>query len=424
MKVTLTGRARRSRVGDDRRDGAENQPDQRADEQRGAARVRRRLHRARRHDDLRALDLLGEPELLLQRLLLRDQVAEPRLRVVLLADDHELLERIEVPGRLLRRGDHREALVDRGDLRGHVVERRLEGADLQTDVGRRRPADDDRCERVRRGRRGRRPRAGDRQRDQRRRARGARAGGRADLRDRDMPAQRRRPHVGAIRRLRLRVGGADDQRDRARVRAEAVDEHAAGRGRLPERDQRRRLVVRPAAKGVEDADDRADDEPGDGQPPQRDDRTAPAGEVDLALFVACGAHRLVTLSEAHCHCCARPSSQRTCRRPAELAFDPVVSAFVRCCRRGCGGPSVTSQRAARDRLEQRQSSRIVASLAAADVVDARRRAPARDRRVDDVRDVGPTSATASRRRTARTPRPRRARRRSRANAMSGRCRGP
>ena len=102
-------------------------------------------------------------------------------------------------------------------------------------------------------------------------------------------------HVGAVRGLLLGSGGADDQRDRARVRAEAGDEHAARRGRLAQRDQRGRLVGRPPRERVDDAEDRAEHEPGDRQPPERDDRAAPAGEVDLALLIgvrrssACGA---------------------------------------------------------------------------------------------------------------------------------------
>src|SRR5437764_10708930 len=130
-------------VGDDRRDRAEDQPDQGTHDQRAVARVRRRLERPRRLDDLRALDLLGERELLLQRLLLGDQVPEPRLRVVLLADDHELLEGIEVLRRALGARDDRQALVDRADLIVDLRERRLERPDLHADVRGGRLPDDD-----------------------------------------------------------------------------------------------------------------------------------------------------------------------------------------------------------------------------------------------------------------------------------------
>src|SRR6476469_3328699 len=145
-------------VHDDRHDRAEDQSDQRTDEKRAAARVRRRLHRARRDDDLRALDLRCERELLLQRLLLGDQVAEPRLGVVLLADDHELLERIEVPRRALRLGDDRKSLVHGLDLVVHLLEGRLERPDLQADVRGGRARYDELRQRVRgRLRRGRAP---------------------------------------------------------------------------------------------------------------------------------------------------------------------------------------------------------------------------------------------------------------------------
>src|SRR6185437_2200071 len=89
----------------DRHDRAEDQADQGADDERRRLRVRRSLDRGGRLDHLRALDLLREDELLLQRLLLRDQVSLARLGVVLLPDDHELLQRVEVL--LLRFGERR-----------------------------------------------------------------------------------------------------------------------------------------------------------------------------------------------------------------------------------------------------------------------------------------------------------------------------
>src|SRR3954464_13851921 len=109
----------------DRDDRAEDQADQRTDQDRAGTRVRRRLQGAGLLDDLRGLDLLREDELLLERLLLRDQVALARRGVVLLADDHELLERVEV---LALRFCERlvvdpELLGDLGDLRLHVLER-------------------------------------------------------------------------------------------------------------------------------------------------------------------------------------------------------------------------------------------------------------------------------------------------------------
>src|SRR5689334_19067516 len=66
-------------IGDDRRDRAEDQTDDGTDDQRRVPRVRRGLERPALGHDLRALDLLRERQLLLQGVLLRDQVAEPRL---------------------------------------------------------------------------------------------------------------------------------------------------------------------------------------------------------------------------------------------------------------------------------------------------------------------------------------------------------
>src|SRR5437879_6552860 len=61
-------------IGGDRRDPAEDQPDQGADHDRAALRVRREEHRRGRLDDLGALDILRERQLLLGRRLLVEQV--------------------------------------------------------------------------------------------------------------------------------------------------------------------------------------------------------------------------------------------------------------------------------------------------------------------------------------------------------------
>src|SRR5581483_2736849 len=82
-----------ARLAGDRDDRAEDEADQGADHERGRLRVGRCLHGRGLLDDLRRLDLLREDELLLQGLYLGDEVALPRLGVVLLPDDHELVER-------------------------------------------------------------------------------------------------------------------------------------------------------------------------------------------------------------------------------------------------------------------------------------------------------------------------------------------
>src|SRR4051812_26386923 len=89
-------------VSRDRRDPAEDQPDQGADHDRAALRVRREEHRRGRLDDLGALDVLRERQLLLGRRLLVEQVPLALLSVVDLAHEDELVQRIEI--RLRQRG--------------------------------------------------------------------------------------------------------------------------------------------------------------------------------------------------------------------------------------------------------------------------------------------------------------------------------
>src|SRR4051794_8654164 len=292
----LRRRPAEAAVGDHCRDRAEDQADQGADDQRGVARMRRCLEGAARRDDLRALDLLCERQLLLQRLLLRDQVAEPRLRVVLLPDKDELLERVQVLPRALRTRYHRQAPVDRGDLIRHVVERLLERADLEADVRGGRPQDDEPRERVGRllGLGG--PRAVHREQDERARAH-ALSRHRVDLAHRHVPAQRTRAQTRGSFGLALRGRGADDLLNGLRIRPEAVDERTPRRGRLAERDERGRLEGLTAAGGDEHTDDRTENEPGYRQPPERDEGAAPAREIELALGVEVYRHRGLTLPE-------------------------------------------------------------------------------------------------------------------------------
>src|SRR6185312_15912706 len=135
-----------------------------------------------------------------------------------------------------------------------------------------------------------------------------------DLRDGDVAAQSAVAQAGGLLGLVLRGRGAHDLRDRARIGAEARDHDAAGRHRLAERDQRGGLVVAGTAGGVRDADDGAEDEPGDGQPPVADDGPAPACKIDLALLEAVGAggrHAEPTLADAHSHWARTPSSSET-----------------------------------------------------------------------------------------------------------------
>src|SRR4051812_21752131 len=92
-------------VAQNRHDRADQQPDQRTDHDRRPLRVRRREDGGGRRDDLRALDVLGERELLLRRRLLVEQVALALLCVVDLTDQHELVERrqVRLRNRLLER---------------------------------------------------------------------------------------------------------------------------------------------------------------------------------------------------------------------------------------------------------------------------------------------------------------------------------
>src|SRR5581483_8310182 len=162
------------------------------------------------------------------------------------------------------------------------------------------------------------------------------------------------PHVRAVRRLLLRGRGGDDLRDRPRVRAEPVDERAARRGRLPERDESRCLVRRAAAGRVEEPGDRPQQEAGEREPPERDDGAAPAGEVDLALGVEFeGGHAVPTLAEAQAHCRSSPSSSDT-RGCQPSARSRAVSAAVRRWSPATAGSCRTSRR----RPEMRSRSAI------------------------------------------------------------------
>src|SRR4051794_27013348 len=96
----------------------------------------------------------------------------------------------------------------------------------------------------------------------------------------------------ALPRLR-----SDDLLNGRRIRPEAVDERTARRGGLAQRDERGRFVGLVAAERHEHADDRAEDEPGDREPPECDEGTTPAREVDVALTVEVYRHRRLTLPE-------------------------------------------------------------------------------------------------------------------------------
>src|SRR5215208_3421080 len=145
---SLSGDAEAAGVGDDRRDRAQDQPDQRADEDRVAPRPRGRLHRHGRPDHLRALDVLRQRELLLRGRLEPEQLAAAGLRVVELRRDHQAVERRERPvvERPLEPADERD---ERVELVLVALERLPEGRDLRPDVRPRRLGDDDTRELVR-----------------------------------------------------------------------------------------------------------------------------------------------------------------------------------------------------------------------------------------------------------------------------------
>ncbi len=130
-----------------------------------------------------------------------EQVPLALQRRVELRDQHELVERLEVP-LLDRLVDGRNPGVDRLELCPGRAQDQVVGRDLRADVRRRGALHDDRRERVRRILRLRRVRSLDGERDQRRRARCPVAGGGSDLGDRHVSAQRaaRQP------RLPLRIG--------------------------------------------------------------------------------------------------------------------------------------------------------------------------------------------------------------------------
>src|SRR5215203_4069844 len=236
-----------ARVGDDRRDRAEDEADQRPDEDRVAAGARGGRHCDSGPDHLRALDVLRQRELLLRGRLEPEQLPAACLRVVELRRDHEPVERRErlVVERPLEQAHERD---ERVELVLVALERLLEGRDLRPDVRPRRLADDDPCEVVRGARHRARLRPLDGDGDQRhRRPRGA--GSDTDLCRRDLAAQRPDSRVAPRGRVLERRLAADDLVDRARVRSKAVDRcAAAGRERLPQGEERLRLVVRAAAE--------------------------------------------------------------------------------------------------------------------------------------------------------------------------------
>src|SRR4029079_5658713 len=83
-----------------------------------------------------------------------------------------------------------------------------------------------------------------------------------------------------------RLLAGEDRARGLRVRLEALDLPAAGRGEgLPEVDQGLRLVDVSAPDRDEDAEDGAEDESADGQPPPRRHPVPGRAQVDLALRV-------------------------------------------------------------------------------------------------------------------------------------------
>ena len=213
----------------------------------------------------------------------------------------------------------------------------------------------------------------------------------------DVAAQLRGPHLCGLRGGRDRGLAADDLAHGLRVRLQALDLAAAARGeRLAEVEQRLGAEDVAAADRDEDAEDGADDEAADRQPPASRDARPGRPQVDLALGVeidarlsADVAHRAATLAATHSHWARSPSASVVVGPQPSSRSARVTSARVRRTSPAAapwrsttsGAPAICLRE--RDRLAHRRL------VAAADVVD---RSPAAalhrsDRPADRVGDV-------------------------------------
>src|SRR5206468_1031349 len=126
-----------------------------------------------------------------------------------------------------------------------------------------------------------------------------------------------------------------------------LEQRAAGNtvGRT-EVDRRARIPHLLAAERDEVADQRADEEPDEQEPPARGDRTPVPAEVDLLLGLEVGDPRgqgAATLTEAHSHWARKPSSSEVVARQPRSSSIRFASADVRRTSPAAAGRSTTSR---------------------------------------------------------------------------------
>src|SRR3954454_182693 len=248
---------------------------------------------------------------------------------------------------------------------------------------------------------------------------------------RDLAAQLPRLHRRRRARRVDRLLRAGDRADARRVRLLRLQRRVAGIAvRLPEVHRRARLPDLRAAERDQIADDRAGDEAGDRQPPSGRDRARISAEVDLLLgielrFARTRRHRAATLFAAHSHCACNPRLSGVVARHPRSRSIRVVSGAVRRTSPFAAGRSTSSRVRPETASRVSIASRIVASAPPPRLYVA----PAGARSIAAAIASTP-SATYVNARDCRPspynskPVPRATASTSRANAMSGRCRGP
>src|SRR3954447_6135397 len=286
--ATVLPSSTNERLPEERGDHAEDEPEERRDDDRVAPAARRRLHRGCAGEDLRPLDLL--------------RLDQELLRLQLVVEHATDLDGEHRPPN----GVSRRRAADRVELLLVVGDALLQRADLEVRV-RSKAVDDDAGEGVRGG--GGAPARRRLHRDPHERGPGRANGGAAgtgrDRLCRDMAAQVARAHPGPRCGILDRRLGARNRRSRRRVRLRALQEDAPdGAVGRAEVDRRARLPHFLAAERDHVADERAGDQPEQGQPPVRDERAPVSAEIDFLLGAGIGVARAqgaATLTEAHSH---------------------------------------------------------------------------------------------------------------------------
>src|SRR4029079_7751363 len=170
---------------------------------------------------------------------------------------------------------------------------------------------------------------------------------------------------GGRRRLG-RCLAAEDLAHGLRVRLEALDLPAAGRGEgLPQVDQGLRLVDVSAPDRDEDAEDRAEDQPSHGQPPASGDPVPGRAQVDLALRVGVHAaslrpnlaHGAGNLAATHSQWARSPSASSVVGAHPSSARAFATSARVR-----RTSPTAAPCRSIASSRPATRSARAIASL--------------------------------------------------------------